>query len=137
MGNLHKTARKDLGITLIVVMLFLLVASFLALSLLNTSLLETKMSGYYRDKAYAFYKAENNLEKYEQEILDGKIVSAAITGIANAGVCGATFYRVVANAEYHGMSSILQSTFAKVGNLDQCKPMPNIKPGRQSFLIVQ
>lgn len=139
MENLYKTARKSLaekGMVLIIVMLFLLIISFLAINLLNTSLLETKMSNYYYNKTHAFYIAENNLEKYELEILEGKIKSAEITEIVDANVCGATFYRITACAKYNEVLSILQSTFAKIGDPSKCNKTLNIKPGRQSFLVV-
>ncbi|CAL7963881.1 type IV pilus assembly protein PilX [Gammaproteobacteria bacterium] len=139
MENLYKTTRKRLesekGMVLVVVMLFLLITSFLALTLLNTSLLETKMSDYYQNKARAFYKAEDILEKREQEIISGKIISPEITEIKNANVCGATFYRITASAKHNTVQSELQSTFAKIAKPDDCTPKPNIKPGRQAFLI--
>lgn len=122
---------------LITVMLFLLILSFLALSLLNTSLIEIKMSGYFQNKIFAFYKAENLLEKYEQEIIDGKIANAETSEIISTGICGVIFYRIIARAGYNGVLSVLQSVFVKANNLNQCKPAPNIKLGRQSFLVVQ
>ncbi|MEI8054923.1 MAG: PilX N-terminal domain-containing pilus assembly protein [bacterium] len=117
---------------LVAVMLFLSVVSFLALSLLNTSLLETKMSGYYQNKTHAFYKAESILEKREQEIAAGKIVSPEITEIKNANVCGVIFYSITASAEYN---TKLQSTFAKIVSPHNCTPKTSIKPGRQAFLM--
>jgi Tfp pilus assembly protein PilX len=141
MENLYKTTRKRLesekGMVLVIVMLFLSVVSFLALTLLNTSLLETKMSTYYQNKTQAFYKAEDTLEKREQEILSGKITSPEITEIKNANVCGATFYRITASAEYNKAQSKLQSSFVKIVKPDGCVPKSSIKPGRQAFLIIR
>ena len=123
------------GMVLVVTMLFLLVISFLALSLLNTSLLETKMSGYSKDKVLAFYKAENNLERFEQEIIDG-IAGIEIDKITGSDGCRAIFYRVTANAEYNGAQSELQSTFVKITSTNPCD-LKKITPGRQSFLIIR
>jgi len=140
MENLYKTTRKRLesekGMVLVVVMLFLLGVSLLALTLLNTSFLETKMSSYYQNKAHAFYKAEDILEQREREIMSEKIVSPEITEIKNANVCGANFYRITASAEHNAVQSKIQSTFAKIVKPDDCTPKPNIKPGRQAFLII-
>lgn len=121
---------------LVVTMLFLLVISFLALNLLNISLLETKMSGYSQNKVCAFYKAEKNLEQLEQEIIDEKIAGVEIDKITSSDGCLATFYRVTASAEYNGALSELQSTFVKITATNPCDLKKHIKPGRQSFLIV-
>ena len=139
MENLYKITRKKLkekGMALVVVMLFLSIISFIASSLLNTSLLEIKMSNYYNNKAHAFYMAENILEKYEQEILNNEITSPEITEIRDANVCGAFFYKIIATAKYNHVVSMLQSSFAKIIPTDSCAKIPNIKPGRQSFLVI-
>ena len=141
MGNLYKVARTRLkigkheqGMVLVIMMLFLAVISLLALNLLNASLLEVKMSNYYLDKMRAFYLAENSLIQAEQEILAGKKVSSV--EVIDTSVCGVTFYRVFASAKYKETPSDLQSTLAKVGDTTQCDPKPNIKQGRQAFLVV-
>jgi Tfp pilus assembly protein PilX len=145
MENLHKITRKKLdknftyekGMVLLVVMLFLSIVSLLAIELLNTSLLETKMSNSYRDKVYAFYEAEKRLKRYEREIVEhGNTENAKI--IDDRSVCGAVFYHVVASAKVNGAQSKLQSTFAK--NIDSAycdEPKPITKPGRQSFLVIK
>ena len=125
------------GMVLVVTMLFLLVISFLALNLLNTSLLETKMSGYSHNKVLAFYEAEKNLERLEQEITDGKTAGIEIDKIIGSDDCRATFYRITASAEHNGAQSELQSTFVKITDTNPCALKKDIKPGRQSFLIVQ
>lgn len=119
------------GMVLVSVMLLLVVTSLLALTLLNTSFLEAKMSHYYQNKFQAFYLAEKYLEQYEQEILlDNKLTNANI--IANDGCV--TFYRVIAISKYNAVYSKLQSTVAKVSA--SCNPLPRVKQGRQSFLVV-
>ncbi|EKE00782.1 MAG: hypothetical protein ACD_21C00274G0001 [uncultured bacterium] len=138
MENIYKTTRARLneqGMVLVIVMLFLLITSLLALSLLNGSLLETKMSSYYQDKVRAFYLAEDYLAQYEQEILAGREVAGA--KIIDAGVCGATFYQITANAKHNAVVSKLQSTFVKVDDTAHCDPKLNVMPGRQSFLVVE
>jgi Tfp pilus assembly protein PilX len=140
MENSYKITRAKLkinheqGMVLVMVILFLSVVSLLALNLLNASLLETKMSSYYQNKAQAFYQAENYLTQSEQAILRGEQIANA--EIIDADVCGVTFYRVFANAECHGAWGKLQSTLAKIDDLSHCEPKPNIKQGRQSFLVV-
>lgn len=134
MENLYKATRKGLksetGMVLVVVMLFLLIISLLAINLLNASWLETKMSGYYQNKMQAFYEAEIDLKKHEQEIRIGEETdNAKITGTDYA--CGVIFYRVTASAA----SSTLQSTYAVFTNMSHCAT--DIKPGRQSFLVVR
>lgn len=124
------------GMVLVITMLFLLVISFLALNLLNTGLLETKMSGYSKNKALAFYEAEKNLEHLEQEIIDRKIAGVEIDKITSNDGCCAIFYRVTASAEYKGAQSELQSTFVKITGTNPCDLKKDIKPGRQSFLII-
>jgi Tfp pilus assembly protein PilX len=142
MENLYKVTRAKLnkklthekGMVLIVVILFLSVVSLLALNLLNTSLLETKMSNYYQNKARTFYQAENYLIQSEQAILRGEQIANA--EIIDAGICGVTFYRVFAEAKYNAVHSKLQSTLAKINDLSICNPKPMVKQGRQSFLVV-
>jgi Tfp pilus assembly protein PilX len=140
MGNLYKVARAGLktgkhekGMVLVIMMLFLAVISLLALNLLNTSLLEVKISSYYHNKVRAFYLAENYLTQYEQEILAGKKVSSA--EVVDTSICGVTFYRVFAGAKYKEAPSNLHSTLVKIGDTTHCDPKPNIKPGRQAFWL--
>ena len=121
------------GIVLVVVMLVLLIVSLLALNLLNSSLLETKMSNYYQNKACAFYRAENYLSQYEQEILGGgKITNAEIIDTA---ICGVTFYRVFASVTHNTVLSKLQSTLAKIDVTKHCNPKPKVKETIPSHII--
>lgn len=139
MGNLYKTTRKKhaAGIVLVIVMLFLAVISFLTINILNMTLLETKMNIYYQNKFQAFYQAEATLEQLEQEIIVGAIKSKAIKKISDDDICGATIYSIIAKAKYNTAISKLQSIFVQIDNNIICNPKPNIKPGRQSFLIIQ
>lgn len=143
MENLYQTTRTLIkpknkkcnyahGATLIIVVLFLLVTSLLAMNLSIASSLETKMSSYYRNKAIAFYLAEKELEKYEQGILRGEKIAEVI----DTSICGVTFHRVIASAKYNGAFTTLRSILAKVDDTAICNPKPNIKTGRQSFLVV-
>lgn len=117
-----------------IVMLFLTMMSLFALYLFNTSLLETKMTNYYQNKIQAFYKAETLLIQYEYEVLSGKnIVSAEL--IDSTSSCGVVFYRIIAEAEYNGARSKLQSTLAKLDSSIHCDLKPKVTNGRQSFLV--
>jgi len=143
MENLYKITRTKLnkkythekGMVLVMVLLFLSVISLLAINLLNTSLLETKMSGYYQNKSKSFYQAENYLAQSEQAILAGEKIANA--EIIDTDVCGVTFYRVFASAEHNSAQSKLQSTLAKIDDLSHCDPKPNVREGRQSFLVME
>jgi len=130
-SNFHHTN----GFILVTTMLFLLVVSLLAISVLNMNLLEDKMNIFHQDKIRAFYKAENILLDAERRILVGLDVSNI--QIVDTNICGVTFYRLIVEAEYHGAKSILQSVFAKISNFENCPSKPNINLGRQSFLIVK
>jgi Tfp pilus assembly protein PilX len=133
--RLNKQYTREKGMVLVVIMLFLLIVSMLALNLFNTSLLETKMSCYYQSKTHAFYMAENYLTQYEREILAGGQVAGA--KVIDSSLCGVTFYRVIASAKYNGAPSNLQSTLVKTDNTIHCDPKPNIKQGRQGFLVLE
>ena len=123
------------GFILVVMMLFLLVASLLAVSGLNMNLLEDRMNIFYQDKIRSFYQAENLLLDAERKILSG--VETNDIPIIDMDICGVTFYRLTVEAEYHGAKSSLQSIFAKAGDFKNCSFKPNISSGRQSFLIVK
>jgi Tfp pilus assembly protein PilX len=134
MENIHKITPKKLeaGMVLIFTMLFLLIISCIAASIFNTSLLETKMSAYYQSKMQAFYKAENQLKKYENELINNKHLTNSI--IIDTDNCGAIFYQITSTVEYNNAISKLQSTFVTLAANNTCQ---NITEGRQSFLISQ
>lgn len=131
--NAQLNMRSQCGAALVAVMLFLMVLTILVISMLQSGLLETKMSEYYKNNSALFYAAERQLEKYEQQLAKGEQVRAAT--IIDAAVCGTTFYRV--NSVIHnGESGIrVQSTFAKVGDILSCDPKPQVQTGRQSWRI--
>lgn len=130
-------ARKyENGTILLSVMMFIVIITSLALFILQSSVLENKMSIAYFSKISAFYKAENDLSKYEKRILDGGSVKGNIAQkLDDYGNCaGVEFYRITVAAKDESVK--LQSTMAKLGDIAKCSPKPNIRPGRQSFRVV-
>jgi len=129
--------KDNCGFVLVTVMLFLSILSLLAFSVLEVCLLENKMSVFYQDKINSFYIAEEYLLQAERQILDGKLITNANIEIndINSGICGVSFYRLNARADCRGVKSILRSTLAKVGDIGNCNPKPDIVSGRQSFWI--
>lgn len=131
-NKFYKYCKSQVGMVLITTMLFVTLLSMLAITLLQTNLLVTKISNYNRDQIRAKYLAEVNLKKYETEILEGKPEANHVRIIDSKDICGVIFYEVNASATY-GLASVkLQSTFAKV-DAANCNPKPNIQTGRLSF----
>jgi Tfp pilus assembly protein PilX len=129
---------KEKGIILILTMLFLSIASMLAVSLLNITLLENKTNNYYTNKLKAFYKAEELLIKYENEVINHNNMQHAEI-IDDESVCGATFYRVTAFYKYGKISSKLQSVVAKTSNKinnDTCNKAAKNPKTHQSFVVI-
>jgi type IV pilus assembly protein PilX len=116
MADFYCFKRTNTGAVLISALLFLLVFTLLAMSILRTSLLETKMSANYHAKILALQDAEANLAQKERHLNSSEIIAAA---------CGVTFYRLTAGP--------LQSTYSVIGNTAHCHPKPTIHPGRQSW----
>lgn len=116
-------------------MLFLLVLSLLAFSVLNITLLENKMCVFYQNKIKSFYIAEKNLLQAEKKILAGAVVVDNNIRVIDSSVCGVIFYRLTASASFKGAKTSLQSTFAKLGDDRRCDSKPSVTPGRQSFLV--
>ena len=127
--------QKQTGMIFIVVMLFVFILSLLTMSELESTLLETKMSNYDSNKMQTFYRAENLLIQYEQKIAQGEKTASA--EIIDNDICGITFYRITVAEKRNGASSILQSTFAKIGDITHCDPKPIIQQGRQSWRLLQ
>lgn len=77
MGYLHFSSRnadsRQTGFVLILVLLFLLSASFLVLASLETELLEMQMASHQQNKMMVFLNAESILKKMEAEIENGLI----------------------------------------------------------------
>ena len=126
---------KQGGMILILALILMLLLSLLMLSAIETSLLETKMSNYDSNKMQTFYRAENLLIQYEQKIAQGEKTASA--EIIDNDICGITFYRITVAEKRNGASSILQSTFAKIGDITHCDPKPIIQQGRQSWRLLQ
>lgn len=125
--------KKEKGMVLLTVLLFLVMITMLVLAMLNTSLLETKMSSNYLEKMKLFYVAEDKLKQSEQELLaNGSSLDAEMI----EQICGADFYRIIVNAtDDNGGTLKLQSTVAKIGDVSKCDPKPKVQSGRQSVLF--
>lgn len=121
------------GFVLITVLLFVALLTLVAMNVVESSLLESKMSNYYAQAMVAFYKAEAMLQNGESALLKGE-TSAGFKKIAS--YCGVDYYSGVARGEYKGAVVNLQSTLAKVDSQAQCKDPPKAKTGRQSWLVV-
>jgi Tfp pilus assembly protein PilX len=116
---------------LLTVLLFLTMISVLVLAMLDTSLLETKMSNNYLNKMQLFYSAEAKLKQNERAILSNQIPAGAEL---MQQICGIDLYQVIIEMNDTTSSKIkLQSTVAKVGDISKCDPKPKISAGRQSF----
>lgn len=123
------------GFALIIVMLFLSILSLLAFSVLEVSLLENKMSVFYKNKIESFYLAEKHLLQAEQQIQDAKNPTNDNIRfrIINTDICkGAIVYHLIATADYRAARSVLHSTFIKVHDISQCDLGLS---GRQSFWV--
>lgn len=108
--------KSQTGYVLISVLFFLTVLYVLATGLLETTLLETKMSANYAEQTDNLYTTEQTLVGYEQKILNGSPPSNAkkIEPAIDSAICGIAYYRVTAS-HTHGMNStVLESTFAKI-----------------------
>jgi Tfp pilus assembly protein PilX len=121
---------NDSGVVLISTLLLLLLLTLLAINILQTGLLETRMSANYKDNILLLHRAEMNL--YNQEaLLQQGIISSGVT-LISTDVCGVNFYRIQVN---YG-KEILQSTYAVIENLSNCDLKINIQSGRQSWVIL-
>ena len=122
---------KEKGMVLLTVLLFMTMISILVLAMLDTSLLETKMSNNYLNKIQLSYLAEAKLKQNERATLSNQISAGAEL---MQQICGVDFYRVIVEMNDASGSKIkLQSTVAKVGDVSKCDPKPRIQTGRQSF----
>jgi Tfp pilus assembly protein PilX len=113
------------GMALVTVLIFLSISSLIALTLVEQSILTSKMSMYYAQKIKAFYQTEAILAQYESDLLAGKPVKSAHKIMSDGSV---DYYSVLAAANYHGAKVRLQSTVAKI-----IKPPVKVKAGRQSW----
>lgn len=135
-----KCKNKD-GFILVMMLLFLSILSLLAFSILNITLLENKINGFYQDKIKSFYLAEDNLLRAERAILQRGEVNLDVAGVEVAkiaqGECGEAFYRLTVTANYRGAKSVLQSVLVKINDAGNCLASRKITSGRQSFLMKQ
>lgn len=84
-ANLNIAAQR--GVSLVVVLLFLLVMSVLGVTAIRTSNLEEKMSGNERDRELAFEAAEATLRDAERDVQVNVTVGSAFADPCNAGLC--------------------------------------------------
>jgi hypothetical protein len=131
MGNLCSSEKLNHGFVLVVALLFLVIISLLAVSILQHSLVAAKITTNYLDQIIAFQAAERDLILSEQNLLTGNITSNI--KLISQAKCGISFYQIIAIGENHGTKSKLQSTFAIVTGANHCDFNPAIKTGRQSW----
>ncbi len=119
------------GFVLIFTLLITFILSLLALTLVQVSLMETKMGVYYQEKTLSLIDAENKLIKDEAILLVGQVPHDAI--LITDEICGVKFYRVTTSGKFGTTESILQSVFAKLGDVAHCTIKPKIKEGQQMW----
>jgi Tfp pilus assembly protein PilX len=125
------------GMVLLYGLIFTIVLSFIVISMMNTSLLETKMAKNYQNKAQAFYNVETEIVSNEQKLLtDQKSKFVEITDSDADKLCGVTFYTIDIKKTVDTAVSEVVSSFAKFGDFSKCESMPKFKEGRQSFKII-
>jgi len=108
------------GFVLVTVLLLLTVITMVVMRVVESSVLESKMSNYLAQKTIAFYKAETELTKAEDDILQGK--TGKYRNIQHE--CGVEFYLATGSSEFHGAAVALQSTVAVVDKSKHCNPPP-------------
>jgi type IV pilus assembly protein PilX len=86
MRRQHPSFRQP-GISLVVVLLFLLIMTVLGITAVRTSNLEEKMSGNERDRELAFEAAEATLRDAERDIALNITASAAFANPCANGLC--------------------------------------------------
>ena len=89
------------------------------------------MSVYYQEKTQSLIAAENKLLK-DEAMLSGNQVPRDAQLITDE-ICGVKFYRITAAGKFAATQSVLQSVFAKIGDVSHCIPKPKTKEGRQAW----
>lgn len=120
------------GFVLIFTLLITFILSLLALTLVQVSLMETKMGVYYWEKTLSLIDAENKLLKAETTLIAGQVPREAT--LITDEICGVKFYRVTTSGKFGTTESVLQSTFAKIGDISRCPVKPKIKEGQQGWV---
>jgi Tfp pilus assembly protein PilX len=136
MANLCQAPRKiakQAGVALVIIMLLLAALTVVAMNMLTLSNLETKMGASQLDYLQGTTTAMGKLKQYEQEVAANKTVPNA--EIISTSICGVTMYRITAQVRHYSTKVIIQSTFAKVGDIAHCDPIPRITAGRQSWQL--
>lgn len=86
----RKLPARQRGFVLIVSLLFLVVLTILGLSIMGTTALDERMSGYFRDRQIALQAAEAALRDAERDLLfSGRIAGTTgfVAGCSNDGLC--------------------------------------------------
>jgi len=143
MENIHKITTKNQGMVLITTLLILLAISLLATSLLKTSLMAEKINTLYQNKTKALALAIKKLQTlelnlaYSQHEGNTRQVITSIK-IIDSGICGIDFYKITVSVEYGNAISKIQSIWAELNShYSACAIKAEIRPGRQSFLIIK
>jgi type IV pilus assembly protein PilX len=87
MSKLFTSRRTQRGLSLVVVLLFLVMLSILGTTAIQTSSLEEKMTGNERDRQIAFEAAEAALRDAEQEILLSLSPTSPFDSACDNGLC--------------------------------------------------
>ncbi len=87
MNTLFAPLQNQRGMTLIIVLLFLVMLSVLGITAIQTSSLEEKMTGNERDRQVAFEAAEGALRDAEREIFQSLGAGSPFTSGCTDGLC--------------------------------------------------
>ena len=126
--------RSNSGMVLISALLFVVILSFIVVSITESSLMEAKMTKSYQDKIQAFYDAEADILSNEQKLLSGQ--KSKFEVFDDGGVCGVTFYKIDEVKKVGASTSEIISYFAKFGDFSKCQNVPIYNEGRLALKIV-
>ena len=87
MSNLFASRRTQRGLSLVIVLLFLVMLSILGTTAIQTSSLEEKMTGNERDRQIAFEAAEGALRDAEREIFLSLNPNSPFDSACDNGLC--------------------------------------------------
>lgn len=119
------------GSILIITLSINLIITLFIMVLLESNLLESKLSGYFRNKNLALINAENSLHMKEQMLQKGLIPQDI--AVIPSQTCGVIYYRLTTTGKSGLVSKSITSTYAKINDISSCNPKPIIKEGRQSW----
>lgn len=125
---------KQEGFVLLTTLLFTTLLTMITVSIVESSLLVSKVSNYYGEAFIAFYRAERALAQSEAALLRGEVVGN-FKKIESE--CGVDYYLGVARGVYKDAVVNLQSTVAVVDSAVHCDLPPKVnRSGRQSWLMM-